>query len=194
MDPPGEPERRAVKFNVPNLISLLRMAMVPVFVITVLDGDPRGALLIFGLAGLTDALDGFVARFWKQQTALGAYLDPAADKLLLVTAYVVLAIPNLHPGYVIPAWVSALVITRDVVIVVVALLLYLAAGVSRFPPSPISKINTVAQVAAVLLVLSSGVAPRLETTAMISVFVVAVLTLTSGIDYIVRANRRSGQR
>jgi len=194
VDPPGEPERRAVKFNVPNLISLLRMAMVPVFVITVLDGDMRGALLIFGLAGLTDALDGFVARFWKQQTALGAYLDPAADKLLLVTAYVVLAIPNLHSGYVIPAWVSALVITRDVVIVVVALLMYLAAGVSRFPPSPISKLNTLAQVAAVLLVLSSGVTPRVETAAMISVFCVAVLTVTSGVDYIVRANRKSGQR
>lgn len=183
-----------MNFNVPNLISLLRMAMVPVFVITVLDGDLRGALLIFAVAGLTDALDGFVARFWKQQTALGAYLDPAADKLLLVTAYVVLAIPNLHPGYVIPPWVSALVITRDVVIVVVALLMYLAAGVSRFPPSPISKVNTVAQVSAVLLVLSSGVAPRLETAAMISVFVVAVLTLTSGIDYVVRANRKAARK
>lgn len=183
-----------MKFNVPNLISLLRMALVPVFVITVLDGDLRGALIIFGIAGLTDALDGFVARFWKQQTALGAYLDPAADKLLLVTAYVVLAIPNLHTGYVIPAWVSALVIARDIVIVVVALLMYLAAGVSRFPPSPISKVNTVAQVAAVLLVLTSGVLPDLEMTAMISVFVVAVLTVSSGIDYIVRANRKAAQR
>lgn len=183
-----------MKFNVPNLISLLRMALVPVFVITVLDGDMRGALVIFGIAGLSDALDGFVARFWKQQTALGAYLDPAADKLLLVTAYVVLAIPNLHAGYVIPAWVSALVIARDIVIVVVALLMYLAGGVSRFPPSPISKLNTLAQVTAVLLVLASGVMPRVETAAMISVFVVAVLTVTSGVDYIVRANRKAAQR
>ena len=183
-----------MKFNVPNLISLLRMALVPVFVITVLDGDLRGALVIFGIAGLSDALDGFVARFWKQQTPLGAYLDPAADKLLLVTAYVVLAIPNLHAGYVIPAWVSALVIARDIVIVVVALLMYLEGGVSRFPPSPISKLNTLAQVTAVLLVLSSGVTARVEAAAMISVFVVAVLTVTSGVDYIVRANRKAAQR
>ena len=127
------------------------MALVPIFVIAVLDGDLRGALWIFAAAGVTDALDGFIARFWKQQTVLGAYLDPAADKLLLVSSYVVLAIPNLHEGYVLPVWVSALVIARDVVIVVVAVILHVASGVSRFPPSLLSKVNTGAQVAAVHL-------------------------------------------
>lgn len=181
-------------FNIPNLLSLLRMALVPVFVIEVLGGDVRAALLIFAFAGVTDALDGAIARIWRQQTALGAYLDPAADKLLLVTSYVVLAVPNLHAGYVIPTWVTALVITRDIVIVIVALLLYVTGGVSRFPPSPLSKVNTAVQVAAVILVLLSGLSDALEAPAMISAYAVACLTLASGIDYIVRANRIAAAR
>jgi len=183
-----------VTFNVPNLLSLARMALVPMFVVSVLDGLVVRALVIFAVAGVTDALDGFIARFWKQQTVLGTYLDPAADKLLLVSAYIVLAIPGLHDGYVIPAWITALVITRDVVIVIVALLLYLAAGTSRFLPTVLSKVNTGVQVATVLLVLLSGTFVRLEPVALIAAYAVALLTLASGIDYIVRANRMAGER
>ena len=82
----------------------------------------RKALLIFLVAGVTDALDGFIARFWGQQSLLGAYLDPIADKLLLTSAYVVLSIPSLNHGAPIPLWVTILVIARDVLIVAVALL------------------------------------------------------------------------
>ncbi len=197
MDPAGLARAgtdRRMTFNLPNLLSLLRMALVPIFVIAVLDGDVRGALAVFAVAGITDALDGALARIWKQQTPLGAYLDPAADKLLLVTSYVVLAIPNLHAGYVLPIWVSALVIGRDVVIVVVALLLYLASGVSRFPPSILSKVNTVVQVATVIVVLLSGVDERLEVPAMVAAYAVAALTLASGIDYLLHANRMAGAK
>lgn len=183
-----------MKLTLPNLLSLLRMGLIPVFVIAVLDGDPGRALLVFAVAGVTDALDGFIARFWHQQSALGAYLDPAADKLLLVTAYVVLAIPNLHLGLVIPVWVSALVITRDVVIVVMALILYVAGGINRFPPTWISKVNTATQVGAVILVLLSGVQPAVEPAATIAVYAVAVLTLASGIDYVRHASRMSSAR
>lgn len=175
--------------TVPNLLSLARMGLVPLFVISILDGRVDRALWVFAIAGVSDALDGYIARVWKQQSVLGLYLDPAADKLLLVSSYVVLAIPNLHAGYTIPAWVTALVVTRDIVIVVVALILYLAVGVQRFPPSPISKVNTVVQVAAVLLVLLSGVLPSLEIAAAIGIHLVALLTFGSGIDYIYRTNR-----
>ena len=121
-------------FTIPNLLSLLRMGLIPLFIIMVVNGDPPKALLIFLVAGVTDALDGFIARFWKQQSPLGAYLDPMADKLLLTTAYVVLAIPSLnHGGTQIPAWVTILVIARDVLIVAVALVLSLAAGIRNFP-------------------------------------------------------------
>ena len=82
-------------FTIPNLLSLLRMGLVPLFIIAVTDGEPRRALVVFVVAGVTDALDGFIARFYHQQTLLGSYLDPVADKMLLTSAYVVLAIPYL---------------------------------------------------------------------------------------------------
>lgn len=178
-----------MNLTIPNLLSILRMGLIPWFVVAVLDGRSSQAFWVFVVAGITDALDGFIARFWKQQSVLGAYLDPMADKLLLVTAYVVLSIPGLRSGFVIPSWVTALVITRDVVIVVVALILYLAQGVSRFPPTPLSKLNTGTQVGAVILVLLSARWSELEITATIAVYLVAVLTLGSGIEYIYRANR-----
>lgn len=175
--------------TIPNLLSMARMGLVPLFVVSVLDGRIDRALWVFALAGVSDALDGFIARVWRQQSALGLYLDPAADKLLLVSSYVVLAVPHLHSGYTIPAWIAALVVTRDIVIVVVAITLYLAAGVKRFPPSPVSKVNTGVQLLAVILVLFSAVLPGLEIVAASAVHLVAALTFGSGIDYIYRTNR-----
>jgi cardiolipin synthase len=182
-------------FTIPNLLSLLRMGLIPLFVIMVMNGDAPKALLIFVVAGVTDALDGFIARFWKQQSLLGAYLDPMADKLLLTTAYVVLSIPSLnHGGTQIPPWVTILVIARDVLIVAVALVLYLAAGVRKFPPSVLSKINTILQVVAVALVLVSGAFPKLrsvELAADATLYLVAGLTVASGLYYIYLYTYRS---
>ena len=100
-------------FTIPNLLTLLRMGLIPLFIITLVNGEPRKALLVFVVAGVTDALDGFIARFWKQQSLVGSYLDPIADKLLLMSAYVVLSIPSLSHGAPIPLWVTILVIARD---------------------------------------------------------------------------------
>ena len=183
-----------MNLTIPNLLSILRMGLIPWFAISVLDGDATRALWIFAIAAVTDALDGFIARFWRQQSALGAYLDPLADKLLLVTAYVMLAIPNLRLGLVIPAWVTALVITRDVVIVVVALVMHLAVGISRFPPSPLSKVNTAAQLLAIVGVVLSGRSAVFEAIAGFLVLLVAALTIGSGVEYIYRANRMAAQR
>jgi len=174
-------------FTIPNLLSLFRMGLIPLFVILVVNGDLRKALLVFVVAGVTDALDGFIARFWHQQSPLGAYLDPIADKLLLTTAYVMLSIPVLNHGTRIPPWITILVIARDVLMVSVALVLYLAAGVKRFPPSVLSKINTILQVAAVVLVLVSGAFPDLrsvELAAETMLYLVAGLTVASGLHYI----------
>lgn len=174
-------------FTIPNLLSLFRMGLIPLFVILVVNGDLRKALLVFVVAGVTDALDGFIARFWHQQSPLGAYLDPIADKLLLTTAYVMLSIPGLNHGTRIPPWITILVIARDVLMVSVALVLYLAAGVKRFPPSVLSKVNTILQVAAVVLVLVSGAFPDLrsiELAAETTLYLVAGLTVASGLHYI----------
>ncbi len=179
-------------FTIPNLLSLLRMGLIPLFVIMIVNGDLPKALLVFVVAGVTDALDGFIARFWHQQSPLGAYLDPMADKLLLTTAYVMLAIPGFNHGTRIPSWVTILVIARDVLLVSVALVMYLALGVKKFPPSILGKLNTVAQVLAVVLVLVSGTFPALrsiELTADTCLFLVAGLTVASGLDYVYRASR-----
>lgn len=178
-----------MKFTIPNFLSLLRMGLVPLFIIALLDGESRKALLIFGIAGLTDALDGFIARYWNQQSPLGAYLDPVADKLLLTSAYVVLSFPHLNQGAQIPIWVTVLVLARDVLLVTVALILYLAAGVRRFPPTILSKITTLFQVAAVAMVLISAIVPRLDPFADWVLIAVAGLTVASGLDYVYRANR-----
>ena len=136
-------------FSLPNLLSLLRMGLVPFFVIAVTQADMAKALGIFVLAGVTDALDGFIARFWKQQTLLGTYLDPAADKLLLISAYVVLTLESLTPVMSIPLWVTILVIARDVLIVTTAAALHMALGTKKFPPTALSKLTTGAQVGTV---------------------------------------------
>jgi cardiolipin synthase len=179
-----------MSFTIPNLLSLLRMALVGPFIIALINGHAKRALLIVALAGVSDALDGFIARFFNQQSLLGTYLDPLADKLLVTAAYVTLALPGLrHGSFQIPAWVTVVVIARDVLLVVVALVLYLAADVRRFPASLLSKITTVFQIGAVVVVLLTGLWPELDTTALVLVYTVAILTLGSGIDYVWRANR-----
>ena len=88
--------------TIPNLLTLLRMGLTPLFLISVVNRQPEAALAAFAAAAITDALDGYIARTYGQQSRLGAYLDPIADKMLLMSAYVVLAIPGLHPGALIP--------------------------------------------------------------------------------------------
>lgn len=177
-------------FSLPNLLSLLRMGLIPLFVIEVLRGEPVKALLVFAVAGLSDALDGFLARVLDQRSLLGAYLDPIADKLLLTTAFIVLTVQGPSTaGVQIPVWVTVLVIARDVLVLVVALALALAVGRRNFPPSALSKVNTVFQVVSVLLVLMSGLDRRFNLLALGALYGTATLTVLSGIGYIIRANR-----
>jgi cardiolipin synthase len=187
-----------LNLNLPNLLSLLRMGLVPIFVIAITRGETGEALAIFLIAGVTDALDGFIARFRGQQTTLGTFLDPAADKLLLTAGYVVLTIDRLTPELTIPLWVTILVIARDVLIVVTAAALYAAQEVRSFPPTFLSKVTTAVQVLALALVLLAntlvepGVVSRV---AEWTVYAVAVFTVASGVGYVLRAGRmdREGQ-
>lgn len=175
--------------NLPNLLSLVRMAIIPIFVITILNGAAGQALTLFALAGITDALDGFLARFFGQVSVLGSYLDPIADKLLLITAFVMLTIPSIFPGVHIPIAITVLVIARDILIMVLALTLYLALGVSKFPPTRLSKINTVLQIAGVVMVLLSGLVDGIAQATLICLYLVATFTVLSGLDYIYRAHQ-----
>lgn len=165
------------------------MGLIPLFIIALVEDRPTRALAIFLVAGLTDALDGFIARFWDQKSHLGTYLDPMADKLLLVSAYVMLAIPPADGGLTVPVWVAILVIARDVLIVVVALVLYLAVQVTTFRPALIGKLSTVVQLATIGLVLLARGWSSFETAAVAAIYATATLAVASGLFYIVRASR-----
>ncbi len=180
--------------TIPNLLSIFRMGLIPLFIITLVDDHPGRALGIFLIAGLTDALDGFIARFWNQKSHLGTYLDPMADKLLLVSAYVMLAIPPSSGGLAIPIWVSILVIARDVLIVVVALVLYLALHITSFRPAAIGKVSTAVQLVTVGLVLLARGWPASETVAIVGIYATALFTVSSGLFYIYQASRMSEER
>lgn len=180
--------------TIPNLLSIFRMGLIPLFIITLVDDHPTRALAIFLVAGLTDALDGFIARFWNQQSHLGTYLDPMADKLLLVSAYVMLAIHPSAGGLTIPVWVSILVIARDVLIVVVSLVLYLAIHITTFQPAAIGKVSTAVQLVTVVLVLLARGWPAFETVAVVGIYATALFTISSGLFYIYRASRMPEER
>lgn len=178
-----------MKFTIPNLLSVLRMGLVPLFIIAVLNDQPLRALILFLVAGVTDALDGFIARVANQQSLLGAYLDPIADKILLTSAYISLSIPSLNHGVQIPLWITVLVIARDLLIVVMAVILALASGIRNFPPSKLSKFNTLVQVVTVLVVLISADRPNLEPATTILLYLVVATTLSSGLHYMFRMSR-----
>jgi cardiolipin synthase len=132
----------------PNQLTLLRMMFVPFIVIKLVEGHYELALILFVLAGFSDGLDGLLARTLKQQTVLGQYLDPIADKLLLSTMFMVLSI--LHK---IPWKFTVLVFSRDITILMASAVLYAIAGLRDFRPSIFGKANTFAQVAAIFFVL-----------------------------------------
>ena len=182
-----------MSLTIPNLISLIRMGLTPVFVIAVLQQEPERALAIFAIAGVTDALDGLIARYFDQRSALGAYLDPIADKLLLTAGFVIFAIPNVHSGVVIPVWITVLVLARDITILGLALVLQLVASIKEFPPLNLSKVNTAMQITAIILVLLTGLVDSMDTLTVATLYLVAGLTVLSGLMYIRQVNRLLAQ-
>ncbi len=173
----------------PNQLTFLRLCIIPFLVIAVLDAHYRTALMLFALAGVSDGLDGLLARLLHQRTLLGQYLDPVADKLLLSTLFLVL----MHQG-LIPRRVTILVFSRDLGILIVAALLYASVGARNFRPSLWGKANTVAQIIAVASALwvgfySSPVLLFVKRWALLATF---SLTLISWFHYTWRETRRLG--
>jgi cardiolipin synthase len=125
-----------------NQITLLRMLLIPAFVILVVYGHLGSALLVFMVAGLTDALDGLIARRTGQNSTLGAWLDPMADKLLALSTFIVLTIPTLGLANPLPVWLTLVIISRDVVIVATVAIVNLAIGKRTFKPSVFGKVAT----------------------------------------------------
>ncbi len=171
-----------------NQLTLLRMLLIPAFVILVVYEQHGWALAVFVAAGITDGLDGWFARR-GQQTSLGAFLDPMADKLLLVTTFVVLSIPGLGLVNRIPLWLTILVISRDVVIVITVAIVTLAVGKRQFRPSIYGKAATAVYIATCVVVVFFNFLQRPSVVVTAAIYLSLALTLVSGIHYIVHVAR-----
>ena len=167
-----------------NQLTLLRMFLIPAFVILVVYGYLGSALIVFGVAGLTDGLDGLIARRSVQKTALGARLDPMADKLLLVSTFVVLTIPGLGLANRLPLWLTVLMISRDVVIVGTVAIINLAVGPRTFRPSVYGKIATATYIFTAVVAMLFNYLGYHSPVVDIFVYASLLITLVSGLHYI----------
>jgi cardiolipin synthase len=167
-------------FTVPNQITLLRLGFLPLFLVSIAYDHYRWALLILVVAGLSDGVDGLLARSLNQSSSLGAYLDPIADKLLLSSSFVILAFKQQ-----IDLWLMIFVLSRDVTILVVAVVILLMFGYRPFPPSIFGKLNTFFQIVMVFSVLLRAAYPQAR-LGMINhglMYTVATLTVVSALHY-----------
>ena len=165
--------------SIPNILTIIRILLTPLFVILLQRGQFSQALIVFTIAGLTDCLDGLIARCFNQRTALGAFLDPIADKLLLVTAYVALAVLT-----VIPAWVAVVVIARDIIIILGIAVLTLTEKKYEIKPTIVSKFTTTAQIITVLISLLDPGRIQFAYLHAPILWLTVCLTIFSGLHYV----------
>ncbi len=174
--------------NLPNYITLLRIVLIPFFINLMIYGYDREALIVFVAACITDALDGLIARLTNTQTKLGAFLDPMADKLLIISAFVTLVLLEM-----LPVWLVIIVVSRDVILVLGSIALYFTGHDFVAKPTLIGKTTTLLQLVTVTLSLvlrNYGTEMRLMT---ILQWGTAGFTLASGVQYVVRGTTIAGQ-
>ncbi|MDO8525986.1 MAG: CDP-alcohol phosphatidyltransferase family protein [Candidatus Omnitrophota bacterium] len=174
--------------NLANKITMARIILIPFFIAAVIYSKPGIALFIFSLAIISDAADGFIARTLKQKTALGTILDPVADKLLLVSAYICLSLANsIPPGLKLPPYVPIIVISRDAIIVLGSIIVYVVSGELKVSPSATGKATTFFQMITIVAILVQfKYSSAVWNTAVI-------FTILSGIDYVVKGSRLFGE-
>ena len=177
------------KLTIANQLTLLRIILIPAFVLLVVYGKLGAALAVFVVAGVTDALDGLIARLAKQGTSLGAWLDPMADKLLLVSAFIVLTVPSIPMANHLPLWLTVTVISRDIVIVGVVAIVNLAVGPRTFRPSLLGKAATAAFIVTSVVVMYFNYLGQTSTFIDVWVWLSLALTLASAADYFFRLRR-----
>ncbi|MCX6569179.1 MAG: CDP-alcohol phosphatidyltransferase family protein [Candidatus Aminicenantes bacterium] len=176
-------ERRSDVLTLPNLLSLSRILLTPVFVWMMIQKRPWAAFIVFLAAGATDALDGFAARMLHLRSTLGLWLDPAGDKVLLTSAFVVLTLPALAQPNTLPLWLTGICVGRDVVIALAALVLIALRGKQTFTPVLAGKASTVCQVLVLYFVLYSNAVDRSPQALAWLYVLTALLTCISWIQY-----------
>src|SRR5258707_4497322 len=174
-------------WTVPNQITFLRLGFLPFFLILIAYDHYRWALLVLVISGLSDGIDGLLARKLNQRSALGAYLDPIADKLLLSSSFVILAFKKQLAW-----WLTILVLSRDVLILIVAVVILLVWGYRPFPPSLLGKMTTFFQIVLVFTVVLGAAYPNalLGSIKQILIYLVAALATVSAFQYSVSIARR----
>ncbi|MBI1870408.1 MAG: CDP-alcohol phosphatidyltransferase family protein [Chlamydiae bacterium] len=180
--------------NLANRITMGRILLVPIFVVLILSyreaKELEGewlritALVIFGLAIITDAVDGFIARTRNQKTTLGTFLDPIADKLLLISSIILLTLPNSSLGYHLPFWFAVLAISRDAFIVLGAILIHMLNGSVKVVPNPLGKMTTFLQMISIAWILLKFPGPQCW------VWAAALATFSSAIGYFIFGSRQ----
>ncbi|HYE65066.1 MAG TPA: CDP-alcohol phosphatidyltransferase family protein [Pyrinomonadaceae bacterium] len=183
--------------TLPNLLTMFRMVLIPVFVSLLFYQQFFWALAVFVVAGVTDGLDGLFARRFDQKSQLGTILDPIADKLLLVTSFIVLSLPSITPQQPppshlpVPFWVTTAVISRDIFIIVGAAAINIVTGFRRFRPSWLGKLNTTVQILAVISILiAAGIPSWISGYYLPTVYaMVFALAIISGVHYVFFASR-----
>ena len=165
--------------SLPNVITVIRILLTPIFVIFLQSGWYLYALLVFVVAAVSDGLDGFLARYFDQRTELGAYLDPLADKLLLITAFIGMAVLQF-----IPAWLAIIVISRDVLILMGIGVFTITQTRFEINPSIWSKMTTFTQLFTICLVLLTLIVSIPNGIKSTLFFLTAVITIISGVHYL----------
>jgi cardiolipin synthase len=182
-----QPALLRFELNLPNLITLARLLSVPLAIWLIFDGRYGAAFWVFIGAGVSDALDGYIAKRFDRRTRLGALLDPTADKALLAGVYVSLWLVGQLPG-----WLVGLVVLRDFLIVVGFVLIQTTAAPKRFDPLSISKLNTLVQLSLIGFVLAQGLGIEAEPVKWLLIAAAAVTTVLSGLSYLARWARILG--
>ena len=181
---------RSAVLTTANQLTILRIVFVPVFIILLAYGEIGWALSTFVAAGITDVLDGIIARRFGQKTSIGAVLDPLADKLLMTASILLLSLPQMGFATTIPRWLMIVIIFRDVFILLVSLIVVLMVGWRVFTPSPYGKASTVMQVLTVLAVLYVNWKHMTVLELHILFYMTGLMTAFSGLHYLVRGLRQ----
>jgi cardiolipin synthase len=170
-------------WTIPNFFTMLRIFLIPLFLFLTLQNHILEALVVFLIASTTDILDGMAARILDQKTKIGGLIDPAADKLLMTTAIIILSFPSVSQPNTIPIWLTVAIIGRDIAIVSAAFVMYKLKGHTKFPPTLLGKASTVCQMGVILCVLLWNVLDKMPGFLTWLYIFAFALTIISGIGY-----------
>ena len=175
-------------WTLPNLLTFARLVALPFLINAILEGQHAQAFAIFFAMAVSDFVDGYLARHFGMASPLGALLDPIADKLFLVSTFIVFAMKSTPSNIHIPLWLVLLTVARDVLIVAVALVMALGLGIKSFPPTFLGKANTFAEISTVVAILMNNIDRMPGWVAGVCFTVTPLLTIASGVHYVFRAS------